>query len=478
MNMRHLRFIAGMLVLILVTAGADCVRAAGPADAIPLPTMGGKQFWADELFFQQWRIQQNVLTGHYRLLDGNDFRHASGSYDECLAALEQIKRERNLPPMQGKAVIVLHGLGADRTHMDVMAKYLRDHGGYTVFNVTYPSTQRDIAANAQSLGHIIEHLDGIEEINFVAHSLGNIVVRRWLADQTDAASGRRPDGRIKRFVMLAPPNHGSLLAVALGDNKVYRVVTGQTGQQLGRDWQQMEGKLATPTCEFGILAGGRGDKHGYNLLLPGDNDGIVSVETTRLAGARDFRRPARPASPHHVQRQGPGVHVAILAEGLLRLRAGEGDERRRRNSEFGRRNSGEPPPAAPSDFRLPTSEFVQPPSPSPVPLFSRRRRGLWHRADRRGHLRSRAGRSPVRWRITLAAPRPWTPGTSPSWRPASRSPYGSWACRSISTAARARSRGRPAAGASGSARRRACRWSSSTSASPPARPSNSSPPPA
>ena len=35
------------------------------------------------------------------------------------------------------------------------------------------------------------------------------------------------------------------------------------------------------------------------------------------------------------------------------------------NSEFGRRNSGEPPPAAPSDFRLPTSEFVQPPVPRP-----------------------------------------------------------------------------------------------------------------
>ncbi len=288
-NMRHLRSIAGMLVLVLGMAGADCLRAAGPADAIPMPTMGGKQFWADELFFQQWRIQQNVLTGHYRLLDGKDFRHASGSYEECLAALDEIKQKRKLPPMQGKAVIVLHGLGADRTHMEVMAKYLHDHGGYTVFNVTYPSTQRDIAANAKSLGHIIEHLDGIEEINFVAHSLGNIVVRRWLADQTDAASGRRPDGRIKRFVMLAPPNHGSLLAVALGDNKVYRVVTGQTGQQLGRDWQQVEGKLATPTCEFGILAGGRGDKHGYNLLLPGDNDGIISVETTRLAGARDFR---------------------------------------------------------------------------------------------------------------------------------------------------------------------------------------------
>ena len=117
-NMRHLRSIAGMLVLVLGMAGADCLRAAGPADAIPMPTMGGKQFWADELFFQQWRIQQNVLTGHYRLLDGKDFRHASGSYEECLAALDEIKQKRKLPPMQGKAVIVLHGLGADRTHME------------------------------------------------------------------------------------------------------------------------------------------------------------------------------------------------------------------------------------------------------------------------------------------------------------------------------------------------------------------------
>ena len=184
---------------------------------------------------------------------------------------------------------MLHGLGADRTHMDVMAKYLHDHGGYTVFNVTYPSTQRDIAANAKSLGHIIDHLDGIDGDQLRRPQPGQ---HRGspLPGRPDRCGQRAggPTARIKRFVMLAPPNHGSLLAVALGDNKVYRVVTGQTGQQLGRDWQQVEGKLATPTCEFGILAGGRGDKHGYNLLLPGDNDGIVSVDTTRLAGARDF----------------------------------------------------------------------------------------------------------------------------------------------------------------------------------------------
>ena len=37
-----------------------------------------------------------------------------------------------------------------------------------------------------------------------------------------------------------------------------------------------------------ILAGGKGDDQGINPLLPGDDDGVISVETTRLPGALDF----------------------------------------------------------------------------------------------------------------------------------------------------------------------------------------------
>ena len=54
-------------------------------------------------------------------------------------------------------------------------------------------------------------------------------------------------------------------------------------------WEALEPKLATPHFEFGILAGGKGDGRGYNPLIPGDDDAVVTVESTRLAGARDFR---------------------------------------------------------------------------------------------------------------------------------------------------------------------------------------------
>jgi hypothetical protein len=54
------------------------------------------------------------------------------------------------------------------------------------------------------------------------------------------------------------------------------------------DWPQVEPHLAVPPCEFGIVAGGRGDGSGFSPLLDGDDDAVVRVEETRLDGAGDF----------------------------------------------------------------------------------------------------------------------------------------------------------------------------------------------
>jgi pimeloyl-ACP methyl ester carboxylesterase len=271
--------------------------AVGPA-AVPVPTLGGKQLWADELFFHQWRIQRNALTGHYRLLDERDLRHASGTFDECRAVLEQIKRQRHLPRMTGKAIVVLHGLVRSRASMESLCRYLRENGGYSVFNIEYPSTQDDMAAHARSLRRIIDNLDGIEEINFVGHSMGNIVVRHYLGDLArqepwkqsagQMAADRRAAARFGRFVMLAPPNQGAMLAETFANNVIFKEIFGEAGQQLGRDWPELEKRLVAPPFEFGIIAGGKGNGKGYNPLLPGDNDGTITVDSTKLAGARDF----------------------------------------------------------------------------------------------------------------------------------------------------------------------------------------------
>ncbi len=256
-------------------------------EVVPMPTLGGTQLWADELFFHRWRIQRNVLTGHCRLLDGKNLRHAWGTYEHCRAKLEEIKARANLPPMAGKAVVLLHGLGGTRMEMSRIAKYLEDEGEYTAVNVAYPSTRQSIAEHARSLAKLVEGLEGMEEINFVGFSMGNIVIRHYLADQT-AGAADRPDPRLKRFVMIGPPNNGSLAATRLGDNRLIQTLLGKPSQELGREWVWLEENLGTPPCPFGIVAGGRGNDEGFNPMLPGDDDGLVTVASTRLAGASDF----------------------------------------------------------------------------------------------------------------------------------------------------------------------------------------------
>jgi pimeloyl-ACP methyl ester carboxylesterase len=251
-------------------------------------TMGGQVFWADELVYFGWRIQRNTFTGHCRLLDEEKRRHTYGTFEQCNSKLEEIKLQRNLPPMKGKAVLVLAGLGDARMMAEGMVTAMRDRGGYMAACVAYPSLFDDIGRHARSLDSVVRHLDGIEEINFVGHSMGNLVIRRYLGGQTDAARGKIPDQRIKRIVMLGPPNQGAELAEKLGDNPAFIAVFGIAGQQLGKRWEELKPTLATPACEFGIIAGGRGEQRGYNPLLHGDNDGIVTVESTRLVGARDF----------------------------------------------------------------------------------------------------------------------------------------------------------------------------------------------
>ena len=86
------------------------VKPAPPAQsnvsepfAIPLPTMGGMQYWSDEVWFQGWRIQYNSLFKQSRLLAPDAKQYAFGSFDHCKERLEKIKQARRLPPMHGRA---------------------------------------------------------------------------------------------------------------------------------------------------------------------------------------------------------------------------------------------------------------------------------------------------------------------------------------------------------------------------------------
>ena len=153
-------------------------------------TLGGVMLWGDVLWFREWHIQRHAVVGHCRLLDGQDKRLTWGSYETCLAELERIKAAGNLKPMRGKVVVLLHGLGGFRTTMQPLGDYLRDQGKFQIVNVAYPSTLADISTHAQALAGIIDQLPEVEEFYFVAHSLGNLVVRNYLGDQVRSPASK------------------------------------------------------------------------------------------------------------------------------------------------------------------------------------------------------------------------------------------------------------------------------------------------
>lgn len=276
-------------ILPAQTPTASVTTESESPRALALAAMAGEQFWSDELVYQGWRIQQHALANRYRLIDRYDVRRKSGTYDECRAALEEAKRREMLPPLSGKAVVTLHGLTRLRDHMHAIGSHLTKNADYHWVNVSYASTRRSLDEHAQSLASVIDGLEGIEEIHFVCHSLGNLVVRRYLGEAQRPEPKWKPDPRITRMVMLGPPNNGAQFAELFKNNELLGLVAGPSGKQIGREWNETQRLLATPAFPFGILAGGRGDARGINPLVDGDDDLLVAVDETRLPGACDFR---------------------------------------------------------------------------------------------------------------------------------------------------------------------------------------------
>lgn len=246
---------------------------------LPIPTLGGRQFWGDLAFFQGWKIQKNIFTRHHRLLDPRKRRHASGTLKRCLKRLDEIKIEKKLEPMKGKCIVLIHGIMRDSKGFSRFQKEFQNQG-YTVVPFEYPSTRIKIEKSAKFLQYMLQSLEGIDEVNFIVHSMGGLLVRAWSANHTDP--------RIKRMVMLGTPNTGADLANLFRRGPIFRLFLGPAGQQLVSDPESTISNLPKPPMEFAVIAGGRSDKKGYNILIPGDDDGIVSVESTRLPGAADF----------------------------------------------------------------------------------------------------------------------------------------------------------------------------------------------
>ncbi|HYO79120.1 MAG TPA: alpha/beta fold hydrolase [Thermoanaerobaculia bacterium] len=174
-------------------------------------------------------------------------------------------------------VVLLHGLGRTHASMTPLAIAARCRG-YRVINWRYRSNRLTIAENASAFAHkVAPRLASASRVHFVTHSLGGIIVRQFLAEHTLPNLGR--------VVMLAPPNGGSEVADVM-QNWLTPV---KPLRELGTGAASVPCALPPAQFPVGVIAGSRSHSPLFSRWMNDvPNDGVVSVERTRLAGMKDF----------------------------------------------------------------------------------------------------------------------------------------------------------------------------------------------
>lgn len=180
-----------------------------------------------------------------------------------------------------QGVILLHGLARTRRSMRTLASCLQRQG-YTVANVGYPSRRYPIETLARkTLLAALATLrqQGVNSIHFVTHSMGGILLRVYLAEQSLPELGR--------VVMLSPPNQGSELVDLFCRYAWFRFLFGPAGCQLGTNPNSLPNRLGPARFPLGIITGNR-PALGLAHFFSGPSDGKVAVERARLEGMADF----------------------------------------------------------------------------------------------------------------------------------------------------------------------------------------------
>ena len=180
------------------------------------------------------------------------------------------------PISASECVILLHGLARTANSMNQMEHALKE-AGYSVANINYPSRKSEVEKLADSaIKAGLSQCPSEAPISFVSHSMGGILIRQYLALHSI--------DRLKRVVMLGPPNHGSQVIDKMANTPGFKLINGPAGLQLGTGKASLPNKLGPANFDLGIIAGTRSINLIFSSMLPNADDGKVSVESTKLEG--------------------------------------------------------------------------------------------------------------------------------------------------------------------------------------------------
>lgn len=182
---------------------------------------------------------------------------------------------------QQECVVLLHGLARVSNSMGELEQKL-GRAGYIAVNINYPSRRYavDVLANdAVGRGLTACREQQAPVIHFVTHSLGGILLRYYQQHHGIPELGR--------VVMLGPPNQGSKLVDSLLPLPGFEFFTGPTGAALGASSGSIVDGLEPVDFDLGVIAGDTNLNPFNFFIMPGPNDSIVSVASTKVEGMHE-----------------------------------------------------------------------------------------------------------------------------------------------------------------------------------------------
>ncbi len=183
------------------------------------------------------------------------------------------------PVQASDCVVLLHGLAKSNSDMRKLTSAL-NKAGYETVNYDYWSRQYPIEVLAPDvINNALKQCPEHQQIHFVTHSMGGILVRAYLANHHIEKLGK--------VVMLGPPNNGSEVIDTYRNWPGVVAFLGPASAQLGTDDTSVPLHIGEANFEVGIIAGKRTLNPILSMILPGKDDGKVTVESTKLAGMKD-----------------------------------------------------------------------------------------------------------------------------------------------------------------------------------------------
>ncbi len=173
-------------------------------------------------------------------------------------------------------VVLVNGLWMPAAVCRLLGRRLRAMG-YATAAFSYPSVRGSLEDSARSLAAFAGR-QAAPRVHLVGHSLGGLVVLRMLA--------QAPEFPVGRVVLLGSPCAGCLAAAQLSRSRTGRRIVGRALP----GWRPDYGAEVVRRTEIGSIAGTARFGLGALLVrLPEPNDGVVTVEETRLPGFADHR---------------------------------------------------------------------------------------------------------------------------------------------------------------------------------------------